>query len=227
MQHELHDARVGGLEDSPEIRAADVADGIDELGLVEQIEKLGPELEALTFRGLSRSSKGLAAGDVLRARNLHLAELAYADHQFGVLLDQLALLSLMESTLIIGVADHGELFGEHGRMSHSGKRVDELVHVPLFIRFPDDAGAPSGSIIDVRVDLRDVKPTLLDYLGIDDDSSRGRSLLPLIRHEVSELPPAAATPGRRGDDGDNLIECQDPETNERLKARLRELGYIE
>lgn len=64
---------------------------------------------------------------------------------------------------------------------------------------------------------------------IEDDSSRGRSLLPLIRRRASELPPAAERPGRTvaDDDGNNLIEGQDGETTERLKARLREFGYIE
>ena len=187
------------------------------------------EIEALSPIRLSLTSTGLTPGDVRRARDLHLAELAYADHEFGRLLEQLAELSLMESTLIVCVADHGELFGEHGRMAHSGKGVEELLHVPLFIRFPKEEGAPAGATLDVRVDLRDIKPTLLDYLGIEDDSSRGRSLLPLIRRQASELPPAAERPGRRvaDDDGNNLIEGQDGETTERLRARLRELGYIE
>lgn len=176
---------------------------------------------------LSMTAQGLRKTDILRARQLHLAELAYADHQFGLLLNGLERLGLLESTIIIAVADHGELFGEHGRMAHSGLRVEELLHVPLFMRFPDPTLQPAT--VDAHVDLRDIKPTLLDYLGIDDASSRGRSLLPLIRGTVAELSAPAETPSRTSTEAgsEHIIDGQDPETTQKLIKQLRELGYIE
>ncbi len=180
----------------------------------------------LTPRRMARTSFGLSAGDIARARDLHRGELSYADHHFGVLLGELEQLNLLESTIIVAVADHGELFGEHGRMSHSGKPEEELVHVPLFIRFPDSRYTPA--IIDARVDLRDIKPTLLDYLGIEDDSSRGRSLLPLIEDAAAKLPAPEPAPVHDPAWGEeNLIGGQDPDTTEKLVERLRALGYIE
>jgi arylsulfatase A-like enzyme len=179
---------------------------------------LSPDRLTLTSRGLSRE-------DIRRALDLHLGELAYADQQFGVLLHELDALGLMESTVIIGVSDHGELFGEYGRMAHSGAAVEELVHVPMFILFPGGEFAPAT--IDARVDLRDIKPTLLAYIGIEDDSSRGRSLLPLLWGE--EIAAAVERPSR-GDpaaDGAQRIGGQDLQTTEELDAQLRELGYAE
>jgi hypothetical protein len=66
-------------------------------------------------------------------------------------------------------------------------------------------------------------------LQIEDDSSRGRRLLPLLRRRINELPaPLGGSQAavRRGEDT-NLIRGQDEETTERLEERLRELGYIE
>ena len=87
----------------------------------------------LDGKRLAHTAAGLSRSDIRRARDLHLAELSYADHHFGLLLDELGDLGLLRNTVIVGVSDHGELFGEHGRMSHAGTKVEELLHVPLFV----------------------------------------------------------------------------------------------
>lgn len=180
---------------------------------------------------LSQTSAGLSTADIERARALHLAELAYADARFGELLAELERLDLMASTIVVIAADHGEAFGEAGRMAHGGSGddsvVEALMHVPLAMHFPDETIAPS--VIEQRVDLRDVKPTLLDYLGIADDTSEGRSLLGLIRGTQQSLPPAAPLPQdiEPAAVGSNRIGGQEPGTAEQLDESLRQLGYIE
>ncbi len=185
----------------------------------------------MTGLNLSMTSEGLSAADIERARALHLGELAYADAQFGALLEQLSAQGLMQDTIIIAAADHGEAFGEEGRMAHSGlggaALQEALLHVPLLMRFPEDV--PGARVVDARVDLRDVKPTLLAYLGIADETSRGRNLLPLLRGEAAELAPPAPRPQDRAPQhvGDNLIHGQGADMRETLEAELRELGYID
>jgi arylsulfatase A-like enzyme len=180
---------------------------------------------------LSMTAAGLSEADIERARSLHLAELAYADHRFGLLLAELDELGLLDGTVIVATADHGEAFGEEGRMAHGGMGGDALVRallrVPLVMRFPDPDIAPA--VIGQRVDLRDIKPTLLDYLGIEDDTSRGRTLLALIRAESDVLPPAELRPQDIDPAavGENLIGGQGEETSQRLEKELRKLGYIE
>lgn len=193
-----------------------------------QQRRFKPMLRGLA---LSMSARGLEPEDVERARALHLGGLAYADHHFGRLIEELEALGLMESTIIVALADHGEAFGEEGRMAHGGfgKEAVEraLLHVPLVIELPD-ASSPA-SVHDERVDLRDVKPTLLDFLRIEDDSSRGRSLLPLMMGSGGALAPPALRPQDVAPEtiGDNLIPGQDPEATERLQKQLRALGYLE
>ena len=159
---------------------------------------------------------------------LHLGEVAFASDRFGRLLGELRALGLLESAVIVCTSDHGELFGVDGRMCHGGEPHEELLHVPLLMRFPD--AELSAGTFEQRVDLRDVKPTLLGYLGIDDETSTGRSLLPLIRGETSELP--AAEPWRPllprlGDLEEQVLPGQDPAQTERLVDELRALGYID
>ena len=63
--------------------------------------------------------------------NLYDAKTRYADRQFGRLLAE-----LLRHTVVIVTADHGELFGEHGCTGHGSSLCDELLRVPLLIRWP-------------------------------------------------------------------------------------------
>lgn len=80
---------------------------------------------------------------------------------------------LLDRTLVVFTADHGEALGHRGIISHN-ELYQSIVHVPLIVRFPD---APSGARIDEPVMLVDVVPTILDYAGLPiDERLRGRSL---------------------------------------------------
>ncbi len=172
---------------------------------------------------LSQSIEGLSPADIARALALHRAEVSYADNHFGLLLKELGSLGLLENTVIVAVSDHGELFGEHTRMSHSGPRHPELTHVPLLMTFPGGDFEPNQ--VTQRVDLRDIKPTLLEFLGIADETSEGRSLLPLLREPDAVLPEAA--PVSDAKPGQNLLDMGQPEQLDRLRESLKALGYIE
>ncbi len=64
------------------------------------------------------------------------AEVAYQDHLLGQLLATLNEPEIRENTMVIVVADHGEMLGEHNLMGHGLGVYQELIHVPLLIRFP-------------------------------------------------------------------------------------------
>jgi len=71
-------------------------------------------------------------------------------------------LGLSRNTLVIITADHGESFLEHGVFSHSGSLYDELIHVPLIIKFP----RTDGVRIEEQVSSLDIMPTILDLLRV-------------------------------------------------------------
>ena len=103
------------------------------------------------------------------------------------LLNRLRAGSLLEDTVIVLTADHGEDFAEHGGWTHSAKLYDELLRIPLMIKAP---GLAAGTVIEDQVGLIDLAPTLLDLLDIDEKvgSFQGRSLLPWLKGDSHEPP---------------------------------------
>ena len=119
--------------------------------------------------------------------NLYDANLRWADWAVGEVEHMLRDADLLDSTLFIVTSDHGEAFGEHGYLFHNHGVYDELVHVPLLIRFPDP-GRPVGRI-SALTHTTDILPTIFDLLEVPcpRDQAQGRSLLPLITQEAEAI----------------------------------------
>lgn len=107
-------------------------------------------------------------------------ELSYVDEQIGRLIDGLRQSKLLEHSLIVFVADHGESLGEHGEAAHGYFVYQATLRVPLIFHWPDKAALfPARS--DEPVALMDAAPTILQFLGIPSPASfQGRSLLPSL-----------------------------------------------
>lgn len=107
-------------------------------------------------------------------------EIRYVDNQIGILIDYLKKNGLYNDSIIIIIADHGEAFGEHNLyLEHAHTLYDELLRVPLIIKFPGQTFG--GSIISKQVRLVDVMPTILEYLDLAiPEYIDGESLIPLI-----------------------------------------------
>lgn len=109
-------------------------------------------------------------------RESYLRSLAYADSVLARLLDRLDARGLLEDTLVVAVADHGESFGEHGTFVHNNGLFEEEALVPLVL------WAKGGRLRQERVlEARqiDVAPTVADLLGLDDPewTVQGQSIL--------------------------------------------------
>lgn len=93
------------------------------------------------------------------------AEIRELDTMLGLLFEELINLKILEKTLIILTADHGEAFGEHGLSGHgSGDRFDVTIKVPLI--FSNPILFPKPQIIEYAVQLVDVLPTLIDIFQL-------------------------------------------------------------
>jgi len=115
----------------------------------------------------------------------YAAAVRRVDQHIGGVIRALEHAGMLEDTLIIFGADHGEELGEHGGMlSHGRTLYRELVHVPLIVRLPGQAFARQR--IDQPVQLIDFMPTILDYLQCPPMDVPGRSLLAVIRGEETE-----------------------------------------
>ncbi len=123
---------------------------------------------------------------------LYDAEIRYTDEQIGRLLDAVDANVGLDDCLVVIVSDHGEEFNDHLSMEgHGWTLYDEIIRVPLIVRFPDAEHA--GAVIDDTVELIDVAPTILGRLGVTQpDGFRGRDLTGLIETgELSEPRPFA------------------------------------
>jgi arylsulfatase A-like enzyme len=100
---------------------------------------------------------------------LYDAEVVATDRAIGTVIRALERAALLERTLVVVTADHGEELWDHGGYGHGHSMFEEVVRVPLFLRTGRDAR------IDPRpARLVDVAPTLVGALGLTPPSSARR-----------------------------------------------------
>ncbi|MFQ5706802.1 MAG: sulfatase [bacterium] len=105
-------------------------------------------------------------------------ELAYVDFKIGQVLNFLRQRHVLDDTLLIITADHGEHFGEHNLYSHVASLYEPVLHIPMILRYPRlvEGGMRSEKL----VQLVDIFPTVLDLLDLQytgDLPLHSRSLL--------------------------------------------------
>ncbi|OGD79069.1 MAG: hypothetical protein A2Y64_06705 [Candidatus Coatesbacteria bacterium RBG_13_66_14] len=108
---------------------------------------------------------------------LYRGEVRYEDEIIGRMLDAMEESGALANTAIFFVADHGEELWDHGGWGHGLTMHEEVVRVPLIVRWP--GVFPEGEVRGDRVSIADIFPTVLDALGMECDSGPlvGRSLL--------------------------------------------------
>ncbi|HEX3553227.1 MAG TPA: sulfatase [Thermoanaerobaculia bacterium] len=109
------------------------------------------------------------------------ANVRLADAYVQKLLDEMRSLGLLEDSLVIFTADHGEEMGEHDSwFEHGPLPYNTTAHVPL-VFFMN--GLPAGRRVDRPVELVDLYPTLKDLIapGRKVEGLEGHSLWPLLR----------------------------------------------
>jgi arylsulfatase A-like enzyme len=118
------------------------------------------------------------------AARLYKAEVRYVDCSIGRVFRVLEKEGLLDNTLIIITSDHGEEFFEHGKFGHGMSHYNEVMAIPMIVRFPDT----KPKISSYPVSLIDVMPTILHYTGFNVPShAKGRNLLELTDIESSEF----------------------------------------
>lgn len=136
---------------------------------------------------------GASAADAEPLRALYDECVASADAQLGAWLAQMRESGLLERTIVVITADHGDELLEHGWVGHAstgydGKLTDEVLHIPLILRVPGGAHAGRYRALSSQVDLM---PTIFALLGIDGSAlaadQEGVSLAPVLRRERSEV----------------------------------------
>lgn len=101
------------------------------------------------------------------------SEISYSDAELGRLFRALKDGGLFDPALIVITSDHGEQFLEHNLWRHSNSLYQQLLHVPLIVKYPHQV---SGTVVRDRVATVDIVPTILRALGDACEACDGRPL---------------------------------------------------
>lgn len=124
--------------------------------------------------------------DVQYLRALYASEVTYADHYIGQVLGYMARSELLDNTIVVLTADHGESLGERGSSWPNGEywlHGDDLynsgIQVPLIIY--DPRADRQQRVLRAPIQHVDVMPTILELVGVPiPRQAQGRSIVPLL-----------------------------------------------
>jgi hypothetical protein len=146
-------------------------------------------------------------------------DIAFGDREFGRFVRELKAAGRYEDALIVFLSDHGEEFLDHGRWLHGRSLFDELIRVPLVVKFPGNRGA--GSRVGEQVQGLDVVPTVLEAMGVPLASDLGGRPLPRTPAGDGKPRPALAEISHRGfvaqgvrTEGDKYVRRFSPDDDE-------------
>lgn len=108
----------------------------------------------------------------------YLGDISLMDAQLGRVLEALDELDLAAETLVVYTCDHGDTCGAHGMIDKHYVMYDDVVRVPLILRWP--ARLPAGERRDAFIThALDLAATFCDAADVPAPSTfRGTSLLP-------------------------------------------------
>ncbi len=118
-----------------------------------------------------------AQKDIDAMRQIYAGEVHLADQYVGNLIEKLKLRGNLDNTLLIITSDHGQGMGEDEQYGHGARLWESILRVPLIIV---DFRNPIPAVVDQRVGIIDLSPTILDAADIKISANMaGRSLYPL------------------------------------------------
>jgi len=144
-----------------------------------------------TFR-LRDSAADLSDEQVAYIRACYDETLASADWAVGRMLEAMERMGLLERSIVILTADHGEFLGEHSRVfGHGGYFGESGIHIPLIMRLPKAGFMEFPRRVESLVKTSDLFATLahIHDLKVPGELLQGRSLLPLLARPGLEINP--------------------------------------
>ncbi|XP_072289736.1 arylsulfatase K isoform X2 [Eucyclogobius newberryi] len=115
--------------------------------------------------------------EIISIRAFYYAMCAETDDMLGEIIASLRETGVLNNTVLIFTADHGELAMEH-RQFYKMSMFEGSVHIPLLFMGP---GIKSGLLVEQHVSLVDLYPSVLNIADISVPANlSGYSLLPLM-----------------------------------------------
>ncbi len=151
-----------------------------------------PTPGAFTYLGYPRK-------DRQKAINRYDNALHYVDIQIGRIAHYLEQTGQLDSTLWVITADHGEMFFDHGMVTHGKTLYEGESRVPLLVHWPDRV-KPAN--VDEPVSTLDILPTIADLVGVPPHPAfQGRSFVNPAEHAEEHTAIFMNIQGLRSADG--------------------------
>ncbi len=161
------------------------------------------------YRWMVPLSEPLTATQDRVLNDLYDAEIAYEDRVLRRLLRYLSSPEVEDDTLVIITSDHGEGMNNHDFVGHSLVAYDDLVHVPLIVRYP--RLYPAGERIRNPISTRRVFHSVLEAAGlVDHVHGREEAAGPAVNVEGLSL--RGATVDEEAGAPDVMAEAYVPDT---------------
>lgn len=110
------------------------------------------------------SSHRVAEDQLRRDIAIYYGMISLVDDQVGRILRRLDELGVAENTIVIFTTDHGHFLGHHGLTAKGAFHYEDLLRVPLHVRWPGRVRA--GSRSESLQSLVDLAPTMLTAAGL-------------------------------------------------------------
>jgi len=124
--------------------------------------------------------QAISRAQVHAARRAYYGAVSYVDDQVGVMLDALAEARLADNTIVMLIADHGDMLGERG-LWYKMTFFEPACRIPLIVHAP---GRITARRVGGSASLVDILPTLCEFAGASQedyaDPIDGRSLVPCL-----------------------------------------------
>jgi len=147
-----------------------------------ELRGISIDLVGQQFGGKGRSVEEAGAP----ARDMYDGGIAYSNQLLHRVVEALRARGTLDQTVLVVLADHGEILGERGGyFGHGPTLYQEAVGVPLLVRYPPRI--PAGVRVAQPVSTVGVFATILDLAGIEAPPTlQVGSLVPLARGESAD-----------------------------------------
>lgn len=132
------------------------------------------DIMEFTKYGKEQFIKGVPEKEKNEIIKMYDAGIRTFDYRFGKFIKFLKTKKLYDRSLIILFSDHGEEFGEHGGWAHGHSLYNELIKIPLIVKFPGNKQA--GLEVNHVVSIVDIMPTVLALNRIKDESGKSQGI---------------------------------------------------
>ena len=147
------------------------------------------DVDTRHFETNPRLHRDMDPRDLAHVIALYDGEIRFTDDHLARIFAELRVLGALDDTIVVVTSDHGEEFFEHGQKGHAKTLYEEVLRVPLVVRYPRRIAA--GRRVAEPVRLMDVAPTILGLAGVAPPDGFGTHALDAA-HRAADLTPYVA-----------------------------------